>query len=134
MGLGYVVVLERELDGIDPRLVDGRALAAERHTLDAAAHEMDLPGLGEFVAFSHDEAETLAADMKFDAPTVGDPTGRWFSCANGLEVVGVIQDFIEENPDEVREAAAIREGLRAMREVLKAAEAAGVRFRLSVEY
>ena len=134
MGLGYVVILERELDGIDPRKVDGRALAAERHTLDTAAHEMDLPGLGEFVAFSHDEAETLAADMKFDAPTVGDPTGRWFSCANGLEVVGVIQDFIEENPDEVREAAAIREGLQAMRAVLEAAEAAGVRFRLSVEY
>ncbi len=95
---------------------------------------MDLPGLGEFVAFSHAEAETLAADMKFDAPTVGDSTGRWFSCANGLEVVGAIQDFLEENPDEVREAAAIREGLRAMRAVLEAAEAAGVRFRLSVEY
>ncbi len=134
MGLGYVVVLERELDGIDPRQVDGRALAAERHTLDAAAHEMGLPGLGEFVAFSHAEAETLAADMKFDAPTVGDSTGRWFSCASGLEVVRAIQDFLDENPDEVREAAAIRDGLHAMRAVLEAAEAAGVRFRLSVEY
>ena len=43
-------------------------------------------------------------------------------------------EYSEENPDEVREAAAIREGLRAMRAVLEAAEAAGVRFRLSVEY
>ena len=133
MGLSYVVVLERELDGIDTRQVNGRALAAERHTLDAAAHEMDLPGLGEFVAFSHAEAETLAEDMKFDAPAESS-TGRWFSCTSGLEVVRAIRDFIEENRDEVKEPAAILDGLKRLEAVLEAAEAADVRFRLSVEY
>jgi len=28
--------------------------------------------------------------MKFDAPNVGSERGRWFSCANGLEVVRAI--------------------------------------------
>ena len=32
----------------------------------------------------------------------------------------MIEDFIEENPDEVRDAAAIHEGLRMVRAVLEA--------------
>lgn len=132
MGLGFAIVLEREIDGIDPRDVDGRTLANHRHALDAIAHEMDLPGLGEFVAFSEAEAETLAEDMKFDNVVVG--SGRWFAAANGLEVVRAIRAYLEENPEEVDDVEAIREGLDDMRKVLEAAESAGCRFRLSVDY
>lgn len=134
MALGYVIVLERELEGIDPREIDGRTLASKRYALDAVAHEMDLPGLGEFVAFSRTEAETLAEDMKFDAPAGGSPTGRWFSCANGLEVVRAIREYLEENPEELDETSTVLEGLAAMQSVLEAADAAGVRFRLSIDY
>ena len=132
MGLGYVIVLERELDGIEPRDVDGRTLAKHRHALDAIAHEMDLPGLGEFVAFSQEEAEALADDMKFDAPTAGG--GRWFVSAKGLEVVRSIRSYLQENPDEIDDAESVLKELHAMQNVLEAAHAADTRFRLSIDY
>ena len=132
LGLGYVIVLERELDGIEPRDVDGRTLAKHRHALDAVAHEMDLPGLGEFVAFSQAEADALADDMKFDAPTAGG--GRWFVSANGLEVVRSIRTYLQENPDEIEDADAVLQGLQEMQSVLEAAHAADTRFRLSIDY
>lgn len=132
MGLGYVIVLERDVDGVEPRDVDGRTLAKYRHALDAVAHEMDLPGLGEFVAFSQSEAEALADDMKFDAPTVGG--GRWFVSANGLEVVRSIRSYLRENPDEIDDVESVLEGLHEMQSVLEAADAADTRFRLSIDY
>lgn len=132
MGLGFEIVLEQEVEGVDPKDVDGRTLARQRHALDAVAHEMDLPGLGEFVAFSQTEAETLAADMKFEDAVVG--SGRWFDCGKGLEVVRAIHAYLGENPDEVDDAESVREELLAMQRILEAAEAAGSRFRLSVDY
>ena len=132
MGLGYVIVLERELGGIEPRDVDGRTLAKHRHALDAVAHEMDLPGLGEFVAFSQEEAEALASDMKFDAPTAG--SSRWFVSANGLEVVRSIRSYLQENPDEIDDVESVLKELHAMQNVLEAAQAADTRFRLSIDY
>jgi hypothetical protein len=129
------VVLEREIDGIDPRVVDGKILADHRHTLEAVAHEMDLPGLGEFVAFSEAEAEALADDMKFDNPTTGG--GRWFQCAKGLEVVRAIHEYLGENPDEIDspdDVTSIRKGLEAMRAILEAGASADTRFRLSIDY
>lgn len=134
MGLGFVIVLEREIEGVEPRLLDGRKLAAVRHTLDSIAHEHDLPGLGEFVAFSHEEAETLAADMKFDAPTVGPQSGRWFASADGLEVIRAIRDSLNDDPDEVEEAEALVSELEVAEKILAAAEAQNVRFRISLEY
>jgi len=134
LALGYVIVLEREIEGLDPREVDGRTLASHRHVIDAVAHEMDLPGLGEFVAFSREEAETLAEDMNFDAPTVGSDTGRWFSSTSALELVQAIRGYLEESPDEVDDSAAIVRGLAAMQSVLERAAAADVRFRLSLDY
>jgi len=132
LGLGYVIVLEREVDGCEPRDVDGRTLAKHRHTLDAVAHEMDLPGLGEFVAFSQAEADALAEDMKFDAPTAGG--GRWFVSANGLEVVRSIRSYLQENRDEIDDSDSVLKGLQEMQSILEAAHAANTRFRLSIDY
>lgn len=132
--VGYAIAFEREIEGLDPRTFDGRKLALERHSVDAIAHEYDLPGLGEFVAFSHDEAEALAADMKFDAPTVGSETGRWFPPANGLVVVRQILVHLDDNPDDVRDTAAVRNGLTSLENMLSRAVENATRFRLSVDY
>jgi len=135
LGLGYVIVLERQVDGCEPRDVDGRTLAKHRHTLDAVAHELDLPGLGEFVAFSQAEADALAEDMKFDTPPTGG--GRWFVSANGLEVVRSIRSYLQENPEEtdaLDDMELILKGLDAMQRVLEAAHTAHTRFRLSIDY
>ena len=72
--------------------------------------------------------------MKFDAPTVGGQTGRWFRAADGLEVVRAIRDFLVEHPEELDEARELTEALGSMETMLSAAEDAGVRFRLSLDY
>jgi hypothetical protein len=134
VALTFILVLERDLPGCEPRGFDGRCLAKSRHALDSIAHEQDLRGLGEFVAFSQKEAETLAEDMKFDAPTVGGQTGRWFGAADGLEVVRAIRGFLVEHPDELDEAKEIIEALGALETMLDAARKENVRFRLSLDY
>jgi len=134
VALTFILVLERDLPGWEPRGFDGRRLASVRHALDAIAHEQDLRGLGEFVAFSQKEAETLAEDMKFDAPTVGGQTGRWFRAADGLEVVRAILAFLLEHPDELDEVEELTDALGSMETMLVTAEGEGVRFRLSLDY
>ena len=134
MALTFILVLERDLPGYEPRGFDGRRLAKVRHALDAIAHEQDLRGLGEFVAFSQKEAEALAEDMKFDAPTVGGETGRWFRAADGLEVVRAIREFLLEHPDELDEVEELTQALGSIATMLAAAEGEGVRFRLSLDY
>jgi hypothetical protein len=134
VALTFILILEREIEGWDPRGFDGRSLARARHALDSIAHEQDLRGLGEFVAFSRKEAETLAEDMKFDAPTVGSSTGRWFRAADGLEVVRAVRKHLLENPDEVEAAAELSRALGGLEAMLDLAEREGVRFRLSLDY
>ncbi len=134
MALTFILVLERDLPGCEPRGFDGTRLARVRHALDAIAHEQDLRGLGEFVAFSQKEAETLAEDMRFDAPTVGGETGRWFRAADGLEVVSAIREFLLTHPDEVDDADAIAAELFALEAMLSTAQGENVRFRLSLDY
>jgi hypothetical protein len=130
----FILVLERDLPGCDPRGFDGRRLARLRHRLDAIAHEEDLRGLGEFVAFSEKEAETLAEDMKFDAPTVGSQSGRWFRASEGLEVVRAIRVHVLDHPEEIEETAELAEALRSLEAMLALAAREGVRFRLSLDY
>ena len=134
MSLGFVIVLQKEIAGVEPRSFDGRMLAAKRHALDSIAHEQDLRGLGEFVAFSRMEAEALAEDMRFDAPVVGGQTGRWFRPADGLEVVRGIRDYLTASPDEIDDVLSIVAALGSMEAILEAAEELGVKFRLSLDY
>jgi len=134
VALAFVLVLERDLPSCDPRGFDGTRLARVRHALDAIAHEQDLRGLGEFVAFSEKEAETLAEDMKFDAPSVGGQTGRWFRAKDGLEVVRAIREFLIATPDEIDDAEDIVLALGALQTMLDTANAENVRFRLSLDY
>ena len=128
------IVLESEIPGVEPDKIDGWAIAASRHTLDAIAHEEDLRGLGEFVSFTEAEAEALAEDMKFDMPAGVGRLDRWYAGSEGLRVVRAIRKHILDEPDEVPDAPRILEALGAMEKVLEAADGADVRFRLNVDY
>lgn len=86
------------------------------------------------MAFSQAEAEALAEDMKFDAPTVGSESGRWFEASIALEVVRAIQSHLVDEPDDVGEPDRILADLRILEGILKAAEEHAVRFRLSLDY
>jgi hypothetical protein len=134
MGLGLAFVLERDIPGVEPERFQGKILASERHALDSIAHDLDLRGLGEFVAFSHAQAEALADDMKFDTPTTGSQSGRWFPPAEARKVVTAVRDYLKNNLDEVMEPEAVLNELDSLSELLEIAETHRVGFRLSVDY
>ena len=148
MGLGLAFVLEKDIPGVEPERFKGRILASERHAIDAIAHELDLRGLGEFVAsgvvntldlgefvaFSHAQAEALADDMKFDAPTTGSQSGHWFPPAEARKVVIAVRDYLQDNHDEVMDPEAVLDELDSLSKLLEIAETHRVGFRLSVDY
>lgn len=86
------------------------------------------------MAFSQAEAEALAEDMKFDAPTVGRESGRWFEASSALEVLRAIQSHLVDEPGEVKDADRVLADLQILVTILKAAEEHRVRFRLSLDY
>ena len=135
-GLGFTVVFETQIENVQPERFQGRSLAAHRHVLDSIAHDYDLRGIGEFVAFSRTEAETLAEDMKFDAPTTGSQSGRWFATEHALEVVQAIRRHLDEDSDDLEDGALepVMTELRELEALLEHARAHSVRFRLGVEY
>src|SRR5690242_10573970 len=63
---------------------------------------------------------------------------QWFSPADGLRTVRALLEHLDENPrsfkgDEV-DPAAIEEDLEAIEQIISAAQKAGVRFHLSIDY
>lgn len=133
MAIAFLIYLERDVPGTDAGRFGGRALGAARWELETILTDLDRPGLGRFISFSRDEAETLATDMKFDLPGPGHAE-HWFSSREGLENVRALRDYVRDHPAEVSECRAVLAELEEMERLLDAADRAGVGFRLSVDY
>lgn len=134
MGVGVELLLSKPIEGCDPREVDGRLIASRQLDLDSIAHDHDLPGIGEFVSFTQEESETLAADMRWDAPQGVELKGKWFSPKDGHEVFATLCREIENDSDDFEDAEAVLPELRKVRDTLERAEQLGVKFRLAVDY
>lgn len=134
MGVGLELLLSHPLDGSDPRDIDGHLIASRQLDLDSIAHDHDLPGIGEFVSFTREEAETLAEDMNWDAPEGIELKGKWFASDRGHEVFATLCGEIEKDPDEFEDAEPVLHELRKVRDILEKAHKRNVRFRLAVDY
>ena len=134
MGVGLELLLSHSLADIDPGGVDGHLIASRQLDLDSIAHDNDLPGIGEFVSFTREEAETLAEDMKWDAPEGVELKGKWFPAEQGHQLFTTLCRTIEADPDEFDDAHAVLPELRKVRDILQTASEHNVRFRLAVDY
>lgn len=79
MGAAYYIVLEEEIEGLDS-LVDGKALARQIEALDAAAQELGVRPLSEFISMDADSLEDLLGDI--DVPPL-----QHFSAEDGLATI-----------------------------------------------
>lgn len=121
------------MNGVDPASFTGRALGKARWDLEAILHDLDLPGIGEFVSFSSEEVETLAVDMQYAMPRA-DHAERWSPSEAGVTAVCALSHHIKENPGAVKDETAVLAELEAMRCIIEAAARAHVRFRLTIDY
>lgn len=162
MGVAYYVVLDRPVEGITASSVDGKALARATKQLSRVAKQHKVPDLLDFVSASPDEMpdpKKVAGDMKkaladlnslrarlgkkpsklaadiqkledlvSDLPPVA--TERWFDPKEGLLAVRGIANSVEQAGGD----AMLAQDLRSLEDVLLAAQAAGARFHLSVDY
>ena len=87
-----------------------------------------------FVSFTREEAETLAEDMKWDAPEGVELKGKWFEARRGHEVFATLCQTIQADPDEFDDAEPVLSELIKVRDILKRAAERDVRFRLAVDY
>ena len=134
MGVGLELLLSHPIIDIDPRAVDGHLIASRQLDLDSIAHDHDLPGIGEFVSFTREEAETLAEDMKWDAPEGVELKGKWFEARRGHEVFATLCQTIQADPNEFDDAERVLSELIKVRDILERAAERDVRFRLAVDY
>jgi hypothetical protein len=102
MGSAYYIVLERDIKGLDTSM-DGKSIAKNIKALDAAAAELGIRPLSEFVSIPpEDLAEVLEDHIEDELGAV-----QFFSAEEGLETVaellenanlkdkGVIEDLQE---------------------------------------
>lgn len=127
MGVGIYPKLERDIRGVDPLAVDGKALAAEYFdSLADEGAESPFAPISEMFSIDPEEAAGFAASEGVD---VEPPPVRWHSAADGVQAVrSALNRLREQNPT----SRAIPD-LEQIEKVLAAAASEGVRFYLACD-
>jgi hypothetical protein len=134
MAQAIIVTLEKELpDALAAyaKAKSGKALAREADRIDSAARRCKVTQPTELLSESQ---AALIAQMKeegFDPSKMRLPPEQWFPAAEGLKTVRGLGVHIYANLNDFKQPNPILRDLKAVEELLAAAEAAGVRFHLT---
>ncbi len=145
MGVALFIVAERDVEGLDT-FVNGKALAhcrphasksrlgrqASEH-LEWLANQAGVKPLMDF--FSADPADVLEMmeESEVESPESLDPE-QWFPASEGLATVRGLIAYLSSHPEAAAEVDALLNDLGQYEEVLKALEAADVRWHLAVDF
>ncbi|HXH02700.1 MAG TPA: hypothetical protein VNN09_05200 [Candidatus Competibacteraceae bacterium] len=164
MSVALYAVLEQELPGMNAAILDGKALARASEELYALAERLGVLPLAAFFSagdevldflddgmLDEDLPETLDAleeldDLQDHLQDLIDPTeldepgdaaataSEWFEPAAGLSTVRALLEHLRAQPEAVPQADGVCADLEALAEILERAAAAGVRWRLAVDF
>jgi hypothetical protein len=131
MGLGWHVVLERELPvpAVDP--AQGRSLIFFQHELDELARRLELEPLTGFVSAVPDRVAEYLREQGLDPEKFPVPEEEWFEAADGLATVRGLVAHLRATPKSVTDPVRVLRDLDAVERMLVLAEAAEVRFHLA---
>jgi hypothetical protein len=131
MGLGWHVVLERELPvpTVDP--AQGRSLIFFQHELDELARRLELESLTGFVSAVPERVAEYLREQGLDPEKFPVPEEEWFDAAEGLATVRGLAAHLHATPKSVTDPVRVLRDLDAVEQVLVLAAAAGVRFHLA---
>ena len=132
MGAAFFIVLERDIEGVDP-FVNGKAIARESDQLDVIASGLGLRAACDFVSQDPADLLEMAEEMGVELPH-DPPPEVWYSADEGLDWVSRMTEHLSGNPGAVGDAEAVLADLMEYREVLKAAQSNGVRWHMAVDF
>jgi hypothetical protein len=133
MGLGWHVILERELclPPVDP--AQGRSLIFYQHELDELARQLDVVPLTDFVSAVPERVAEYLREQGLDPDKFPVAEEEWFSAAEGLATVRGLAGHLRRTPKAVTDPVRILRDLEALEAVLVPAESQEVRFHLASE-
>jgi hypothetical protein len=134
MGSALYIVLERNIEGLDP-FVGGKGLADATDELDALATRLGVRPFMEFFSVPPDEVADLL-DEEMGGPDMDglDLREAWFEAAEGLKTVDRLLAHLAENPGAISESGGVVAELREFQTVLTRASNAHVKWHLAVDY
>ena len=132
MSVALYLSLDRDLPGVDPGSVDGKALAAAQPSLDATAALLGFTPLAHFISVNEEEARLFLEEHGVEDVPV--PAEQWFDPADGLQTLRALQEYVRRDTSPSRAATALLADLEAAERVLLAAQSHHARFHLSVDY
>lgn len=130
MGLAYYPTFDKTLEGFDASSVDGKVLADNFDALAEAAVRLNVPAADTFCSTSDEELEDLLGD---DVPDEIEGA-EWFSPRDGLRTFEALLDDVRKNPGLYKQADGLLEDLQNTVEMLKAAAAQSLQFRLTMDF
>jgi hypothetical protein len=133
MGLGWHVILERDLSlpPVDP--AQGRSLIFYQHELDELARLLDVAPLTGFVSAVPERVAEYLREQGLDPDKFPVAEEDWFSAAEGLATVRGLIEHIRAMPKAVTDPVRLVRDLEAVQGVLGLAAAQDVRFHLASE-
>ena len=133
MSVAYFIVIKPEIEGFDP-FVNGKAIAkVNEKALTKLCNSLKVRPLVEFVSQNPDDLAAFLESEGVDDP--GEiPQEQWFSADDGLTTVRALKQHLAENPDALKNAAAIVEDLDEYENVLDRVKKENVKWHLDVDF
>lgn len=131
MGLGWHVVLQRELPVPAPDPAQGRALIFYQHELDTLARSLNLTSLTAFVSAIPERVAAYLREQGLDPEQFPIDEEDWHPAAEGLASVRGLTAHLKTTPKAVTDPFKILRDLAALEAVLAVAAAANVDFHLA---
>lgn len=131
MALALIVTLEKDLGAASAdyaKSKSGKALARESDRLDLAARSCKVTQLTSLLSESQ---AALIEQMKaegFDPSKMRLPPEQWFDPAEGIKSVSGLIEHVTANLNNFKQPNPILRDLKAAEALLRAAQAAGVKF------
>lgn len=130
MGLGWHVALTREIPGVDPTAVNGKALIFRQRDLDELARQRGLTPLTHFLSVDPAALVGYFQQQGLDPDNFPIPAEDWFEPGAALTTVRGLRDQLRGDPS-VLDAQRIIQDLQALEAILVAAQREQVLFHLA---
>jgi len=130
MALAYVVTLEKEIAELAAytKAKSGKALARESERLDTAARTKKVNAITSMLSENPAALIAQMVEEGWDPAKIRVPVEAWFSAAEGLDVVRGLAEHVHANLNNFKQPNPILRDLKAVEELLTAAQKAGVKF------
>ncbi len=132
MSAAFYAVLDREVKGMDPLALDGKALSTAQEQLDALAVSLGTRPLMEFVSFAEEEQAAMAEEFGIPTVEVTIRKEEWFDPSEGIETLQAMLRHLASGRHPLAGDSRVKEELNHLLRILAGAEAAGARFHMSV--